>query len=57
MGLGTFAFGVIVLILLFLLVVRGSLKLNIGLKHNMYFFLIGVLSHVLVIITEKKILQ
>jgi hypothetical protein len=49
MGLGTYTVGLIVLIILLLIVIRGSCKLKIDLKNNGYFLTVSVLSMLLVI--------
>jgi hypothetical protein len=52
-GLGTYTVGIIVLIILLLIVIRGSYKLKIDLKHNGYFFTVSILSELMVIATYK----
>ncbi len=53
MGLGTYTVGIIVPLILLLIVIRASYKLKIDLKHNGYFFMVSILSQLLVIATYK----
>ncbi len=53
LGLGTYTIGVVVLIILLLIVIRASYKLEIDLKHNGYFFTVSILSQLLVIASYK----
>ncbi len=52
-GLGTYAIGIIVLIVLLLFVLRANYKIKIDLKQNGYFFAISILCQLMVIATYK----
>lgn len=53
MGVGTYTVGIIVMIILLLVVIRATYKLKIDLKLNGHFFMVGILSNLLVIATYK----
>jgi hypothetical protein len=53
MELGTYTVGIIVLVILLLIVIRGSYKLKIDLQHNGYFFSISILCQLMVIATYE----
>jgi hypothetical protein len=53
LGLGTYTVAIIVLLILFLIVIRASYLLRVGLKKNSYLFSMSILCDVLVIGSSK----
>jgi hypothetical protein len=53
MELGTYTAGIAVIIILLLIVIRGSYKLKIDLQNNGYFFAVSILCQLMVIATYK----
>lgn len=54
-GAGRYTIAIIVVVLLFLLIWKGSYILKLNVKSNFYFFTISVLSDLMVIATSKYI--
>ena len=52
---GRYTIAIIVVVLLFLLIWKGSYILKLNVKSNFYFFTISVLSDLMVIATSKYI--
>jgi hypothetical protein len=54
-GAGTYTIAIVVVVLLFLILWRGSYILKLNFTGNMYFFTISVVSEIMVIATSKFI--